>query len=1191
MLHKSVIFKESMLQLDWAVEIDHVTARWEITLPEVVRRRRKRDSTSDTSRLLHESELEHYFSLKNITITVKKGELLAVIGSVGSGKSSLLLTLLGELPHQQGQITLLGKVGYYSQQAWIFSGTVRDNVVFGGELDEARYTAVLEACALNKDIESMTNGDLTLVGERGLMLSGGQKARLSLARALYRNVDIYLLDDPLSAVDTKVGKHIFNKCLLQMLAGKTRIVVTHQLQYLQKVDRIVVLREGTLYDVGTYSELTSRGVDIATFIKTEETPTEDTDTNMDVDDMLLLSSTAEELQAEDSETGTVGWSVYWQYFKAGYGYFLSPVVIIFVIGERSLMVAADWMLAKWAESVQFVPSHLRNETTLPVLNNASVFHNKYLATTSTILSDPGVKDWAHMPQTLQYFVIFVCGFVVCATVFSVTHYQLCAFASQRLHDKMFKFVLGAKTQFFDSNPVGRILNRFSRDLGFVDDPMTRCLYVVIDFTMLMFSTTVVVCMVSPWLLIAVIPVAMFVIFIRYFAIRTTRQIRRLEAVSRSPVYSHVSDTIGGLQTIRAFGKQDQFTESFDGYQNHHSSAWFLYLASYRWFSIRSLFAVIVFYNIIIQVCLVLRNSISSGLLAMILIYSSAWMEPFEFIMRMSAELENYMTSVQRILSYSKVEQEKSKRSDKPPPPDWPMRGSITFTDVSLRYTDNTPWALKHIDFHIKSKEKIGVVGRTGAGKSSLLASLFRLAEPTGKIWIDGLDVTKIGLHELREKISIIPQDPTLFSGTLRKNLDPFDEYRDEDMWYALEQVQLKKTIERASGKLCMEVSESGHNFSVGQRQLICLARAILRYNKILILDEATANVDHRTDEFIQMTLRSKFRSCTVLTVAHRLNTVMDCDRIMVLDDGELKEFDIPYNLLQIKDGYFSQLVEQTGGQQAAHLRMLAQIAFGQRASASLLLEEAVKTATLHLRNSRDDLSKSRESLKSSQELVKKSLDCLDSIDRNTSQQSPQYSDQRQKERGDDIPKRNVSPGSNVKMNSRSPKFRDSVPIENVIPRKYYHSAMDKGITSQSVTDNGISSRKSVDTNPPVLGDTSRTVSAAKDGDQYEPPSADGDRKTPAASSHEISQTEPLLRGDSEERTGGNEEPSGNSSAELLPRKFPYNPSPLARDQNYLKRISGGPTGRGARFITGVYKPSARTENESSDEDPLKIIYC
>lgn len=468
----------------------------------------------------------------------------------------------------------------------------------------------------------------------------------------------------------------------------------------------------------------------------------------------------------------------------------------------------------------------------------------------------------------------------------------------------------------------------------MDDMLPRIFYCVFEIGLRLAFLTGTTCVINPWLILPLLPIIIVVFLIRYYAIQTTRDMKRIEAVNRSPVYSHVSDTLIGLQSIRALKLNTEFVKSFDDHVNRHTISWFLYLTTYRWFSVRSLFAVVIYINFVLFLSLILKDAVgvTGGLFGLSLSYCLLLTDPFEFYMRMTADLENSMTSVERVTAYTKVEQESTEKGDNPPPESWPQKADIKFIDICLKYSPDSPMILKNINCSIRDKEKIGIVGRTGAGKSSLLASLFRLAEPEGRLLIDDIDVLHIGLHELRRKISVIPQDPVLFSGNLRRNLDPFDEYNDDQLWKSLEQVQMKEKVEGVPGKLYMEMAESGHNFSVGQRQLICLARAILRYNKILVLDEATANVDRKTDELIQQTIRTRFSDCTVLTVAHRLHTIMDSDRVMVLDQGELKEFDHPHKLLQNENSYFKKLVEQTGKGQSELLHKMAADAYAKHNS-------------------------------------------------------------------------------------------------------------------------------------------------------------------------------------------------------------------------------------------------------------------
>ncbi|KAH9492759.1 Multidrug resistance-associated protein 4 [Bulinus truncatus] len=946
-LHRSVVYRNEP-RTDWAIDIDHMTARWPLVYTEGKRRfnkRRERTSTSSTKSLLHESDVDHAFSLKYISLQVKKGELLAVVGVVGSGKSSLIMALIGELPYEIGQIAINGRVSYCGQNNWVFSGTVRDNILFGHSFNASHYQQVIQACGLVHDLDLLPKGDQTYVGERGLQLSGGQKARLALARAVYHDADIFLLDDPLSAVDINVGRHIFQSCILNLLKDKTVVLVTHQLQYLKKVDRIVVLRDGSVHDVGTYDELKSRGMDMKALTLGDH-PKHATEAALEAEEeekqlllecKLLKSSDNDVKDKDETITDAVGFSVYWQYFSAGFGPVLLPLLLPLWFAGPALFCLSDWMLTDWVNS---------QDQKLP----------------DNVTSHAESHEWDNLPTNLQIYIIALISSTVAYMLYATIFLQMAATAGARLHDRMLKSLINTFSRFFDTHPVGEILNRFSRDLGFIDDSVSTLGYFVSMKTTQFLGFFLVTVIVNPWLTFAFVPLMLVVIFIRLYALRTLRQVKRLEAKARSPVYSHVSDTVLGLECIRALGKKDQFLTEFNEHQNSHTSAWFLYLSSYRWMSVRSLGAVVVYMNIIIFVSLALKDSLNGNLLALSLIYCIAIGEPFEWYMRVSADLETQMTSVERVLNYCDLEQEPPKISDKPPSPDWPVIGAVTFTNLSLKYSPEAPFVLKKIDCHIKGKEKVGIVGRTGSGKSSLISALFRLAQPKGTIYIDSVDIGKLGLYELRSKISVIPQDPILFSQTLRWNLDPLEEYSDERLWHALEQVQLKRKVEQLPGMLDADIQENGANLSVGQRQLICLARAILKHNRILILDEATANVDQETDNIIQRTVRARFRDSTVLIIAHRLYTVMDCDRIMVLENGELVEFDSPYNLLKNNDGIFARMVLNLGKSQAKQLQALAELSQHQRASASLQLQRAMLLANEQLAQSTEDLSAGRAAL-------------------------------------------------------------------------------------------------------------------------------------------------------------------------------------------------------------------------------------
>uniref|UniRef100_A0A8C7DPB0 Cystic fibrosis transmembrane conductance regulator n=1 Tax=Oncorhynchus kisutch TaxID=8019 RepID=A0A8C7DPB0_ONCKI len=844
-------------------------------------------------------------SLQNLSLTVKSEQLVAVIGPVGAGKSSLLSSILGELPHDKGVLKVKGQLTYASQQPWVFPGTIRSNILFGKELHPQKYEKVLRACALKRDMELLPDGDLTLIGDRGATLSGGQKARVNLARAVYQDADIYLLDDPLSAVDAEVGRHLFEQCICGILKNKPRILVTHQLQYLQAANQILVLKEvGEMcYHGGTYTpgaETESRSPRSRTL--SQNSVVSHTSSIRSVKDGTeqLPVGPAEPVQTvveESRSEGTIGVGLYVKYLKAGANILVLIGVVLLQFLAQAAYILQDWWLAYWAGEQE----KLNVNGTVTVQNGVNV--------TEELSLDLYLGIYAGLTGATLIF-----GFARSLLMFNVL-----VKAAQSLHNRMFNSILRTPVRFFDINPIGRVLNRFSKDIGQLDAALPWTFVDFIQIFLQIIGVVAVAASVIPWILIPLVPLVIVFLFLRRYFLQTSRDVKRLESTTRSPVFSHLSSSLQGLWTIRAFRAEERFQNTFDTYQDLHSESWFLFLVTSRWFAVRLDGMCAVFVTITAFGCLLLRDQVEAGSVGLALSYAVTLMGMFQWGVRQSAEVENMMTSVERVVEYTELESEAPWETQKRPPPEWPSQGLITFDRVSFSYSSDGPVVLKDMKAMFRPKEKVGIVGRTGAGKSSLVSALFRLAEPEGRIYIDGVLTSEIGLHDLRQKMSIIPQDPVLFTGTMRKNLDPFSQHTDEDLWNALQEVQLKSVVEELPNKMETVLAESGSNFSVGQRQLVCLARAVLRKNRILIIDEATANVDPRTDELIQKTIRDKFRECTVLTIAHRLNTIIDSDRILVLDAGQIHAYDEPHTLLQNHDGIFFKMVQQTGRQEAVAL--------------------------------------------------------------------------------------------------------------------------------------------------------------------------------------------------------------------------------------------------------------------------------
>jgi ATP-binding cassette subfamily C (CFTR/MRP) protein 4 len=873
-------------------------------------------------------------TLTAINLTANKRRLLSIIGPVGSGKSSLLQTILGELEVVSGDLQVNGTISYASQDPWVFGATVRQNITFGLEYNKRRYNEVVHVCALEKDFKQFPDGDLTIVGDRGASLSGGQKARINLARAVYRNADIYLLDDPLSAVDVHVSKHLYEECINGYLANKTRILVTHQVHHLKNAHEIIILNNGTIENKGTFENLANSDTLYARLLTSEpEQPAEDKQkafeaaklvrqmsarsktsslasaiSDLSIPDSILQEENeqGEEIKLKDlqeeSSKGKVRGSLFLQYLLAGGNFLFVTVVLMLYVIAQALASGVDFFVSFWVNIEE-----ARNVT------NAT-----------DISSTP---DWS------AEFCLYIYGGLIAALfIFALTRsmlfYKLAMLSSQKLHDALFNYVIDASMRFFDTNGSGRILNRFAKDIGAIDELLPKAILDASQIILNMAGALVLVTFVNPYFLIIVGVTGIFFMLLRMVFLRSSKNIKRLEGMMRSPVFTHLNATLQGLTTIRAFQAEDILKAEFDKHQDYHTSAWFMYIAASSAFGFYLDILCFIFVTFVTFSFLTFGEGLGlrGGEVGLAITQSAALTGLVQWGMRQSAEVANQLMSVERVLEYKELPKEKQPDKPKAPPQSWPDKGKITFKEMGLKYDVNAPLVLKELNITIDAKEKVGIVGRTGAGKSSLIAALFRLTNVVGEIEIDDINTEDLQLQILRSKISIIPQDPVLFSGTLRYNLDPFEEYPDELLYKALDEVELKdpaNTINRLENR----VMDRGSNYSVGQRQLICLARAIIRNNKILMLDEATANVDPQTDAVIQKTIRQKFADCTVLTVAHRLNTIMDSDKVLVMESGSMVEFDHPHVLLQNSMSKFSKMVAESGKSMAEQLKKVARSSY------------------------------------------------------------------------------------------------------------------------------------------------------------------------------------------------------------------------------------------------------------------------
>jgi ABC-type multidrug transport system fused ATPase/permease subunit len=921
--------------------------------------------------------------LENLNISIPRGALVAIVGEVGSGKSSILATLLGEIPKITGRVIVNGRVAYCPQQAWIQNTTVKNNIVFGAEYNPELYQNVIDVCELRSDLAILQAGDETEIGEKGINLSGGQKQRVSLARSVYQNADIYLLDDPLSAVDAHVGKALFENTIVRHLHGKTRILVTHQLQYMSKVDQIIVISNGKVTEKGTYEQLMNDNGEFAKLIVNHVHDKEENEQHigssnsssslsgdMEEDHCLLdevemktelqdpsgltnavstttaldsprsmSSSEIEEtlvelnpelvdeaertgktiaevrmsrdgsklspkstsleiarnssqtsqndskkkdggegklMTTEERSTGSVDSSVYITYAKAIGGVLMTSSILLFFILDSGSKIASDWWLNIWSAAAELSPP----------------------------------------PHSMRYYLALYAVIALSNSVAILIRSFLLIIGAMKaavtIHQNMLHAVMRSPVSWFDTVPLGRILNRFAKDQYAADESLMRTLSMALSTLFGVISIAIVVGAVTPWILVYVLPLAFLYRYIQQYYLNSSRELQRLNSISRSPVFALFGESLSGLSTIRGYGKVSDFIRLNEEKIDENQKAHFLSTTANRWLGLRLEFVgtCVVFGAALFAV--LSRSSLAAGLVGLSITYALQLTSQLNWMVRMSTDVENELVAVERCVQYTKLEPEADLIVEPRPPAAWPQDGSIFFSNLSLRYREGLPLVLRGITCKIKAREKIGVVGRTGAGKSSLMNALFRMTEAaSGSIHIDGLNIANIGLEDLRSRLAIIPQDPTLFAGTIRSNLDPFNLYSDSALWSALGNVYLKDQVDSMGKGLESQVTEFGENLSVGSRQLMCLARALLRNPRILVMDEATASIDYKSDEKIQRTIREQFQNATVLTIAHRIATIADSDRVMVLDFGQLIEFDTPERLLQNPNSIFSALSKKS----------------------------------------------------------------------------------------------------------------------------------------------------------------------------------------------------------------------------------------------------------------------------------------
>ncbi|XP_022974963.1 putative ABC transporter C family member 15 [Cucurbita maxima] len=850
-------------------------------------------------------------SLDQINLKVKRGMKVAVCGMVGSGKSSLLSCMLGEIEKLSGTVKISGTKAYVPQSPWILSGSIRDNILFGNEYESTKYNRTISACALVKDFELFSCGDLTEIGERGVNMSGGQKQRIQIARAVYQDADIYLLDDPFSAVDAHTGTQLFEDCLMGVLKEKTIVYVTHQVEFLPAADLILVMQDGKIAQVGGFEELLKQNVGFEALVgahsqalesiltvenssrkpqlpNPEKELYEDSIINVEPInlqyDLVEIKKPAEItakggqlVQEEERERGSIGKEVYWSYLTTVKKGALVPIIILAQLSFQALQVASNYWMA-WA-----IPP---TSDTQPVIRmNIILLVYSSLAVGSSLC------------VLLRGILIAITGLQTAQTLFRNMLYS----------------VFRAPMAFFDSTPTGRIINRASNDQSVVDLEMALRLGMCAVSIIQIIGTIIVMSQVAWEVFVVFVPTIAACIWYQQYYTPTARELARLSGIQQAPILHQFAESLAGAATIRAFNQEDRFFKTNLALIDDFSRPWFHNVSVMEWLCFR----LNILSNFVFGFSFVLLVSLPEGVInpsmaGLAVTYGINLNYMQTSVIWNICNAENKIISVERILQYSKIKSEAPLVIENcRPPSNWPQEGRICFKNLRIRYADHLPDVLKSISCTFPARKKVGVVGRTGSGKSTLIQALFRIVEPKeGTIIIDDIDICKIGLHDLRSRLSIIPQDPSMFEGTVRGNLDPLGQYTDQEIWEALDKCLLGDLVRAKDEKLNSSVVENGENWSVGQRQLFCLGRALLKKSNILVLDEATASVDSATDSIIQSIIRQEFENQTVITIAHRIHTVIDSDLVLVLSDGRIAEFDSPGKLLERDDSFFSKLVKE-----------------------------------------------------------------------------------------------------------------------------------------------------------------------------------------------------------------------------------------------------------------------------------------